>query len=125
LADHELANPRIDRSKAKTMVEPECARLEPFAVARSELIRLDDEALDGEELRVGPQDRRHDERRLTAAERREHVDPDAAGAEKRPAAAIGDRDRILEQHVADVRIERRTPLGVRRVERDREAAPEL
>ena len=113
-----------DRPESQPVVEPERAGLEAFAVAAAELRGFGNEMVDAEALAVDAQHLAEQVRRFAAAIRREDVDADLRRAEKRPAAAIADRHRILEQHEAHVRIERQAAARSHRVQRDRHAAPQ-
>src|SRR5678815_5591562 len=92
-------------------VEPERAGPKALAIGPAELGRLGDEAPDGEALTIDAQHLPEQQRGLAA--------------EKRPAASVADGNAVLEQHHADVRVERPSPGGADREERDRRAAREV
>src|SRR5208282_3719493 len=98
---------------------------EALTVTGAELIRLHHKPLHGEQLGVDAQDGGHQKRRLAASKRRKYVDADLAGAEERPTAAVTDRDAVLEQHVADMRIECAALRRGSRIQRDVNAAPKV
>src|SRR5207248_2998245 len=93
---------RVDGPEAQAIVEPERTGAKPFEVGAAELRRLYDETGDTKALQVHAQNLSEQQRRLAAPKGFEDVDADAAGARKRPAAAVADREPVLEQHHPDV-----------------------